>query len=100
MSRDPQINVRLPADLKEAVQKMAEDNKRSVNAEIVSVLLESVKMHNATASDIGDAIHEGDLQTLREIIRVQSGLLSDYRDVLLKGTEIIQAVSDKAKKPK
>ncbi len=46
MSRDPQINVRLPADLKEAVQKMAEDNKRSVNAEIVAVLLDAVKRHN------------------------------------------------------
>lgn len=45
MSRDPQINVRLPADLKEAVQQMAEDNKRSVNAEIVAVLLEAVKKH-------------------------------------------------------
>lgn len=45
MSRDPQINVRLPADLKEAVQKMAEDNKRSVNAEIVAVLLDAVKRH-------------------------------------------------------
>lgn len=45
MSRDPQINVRLPQDLKDAVQSMASDNKRSVNAEIVAVLLEAVKRH-------------------------------------------------------
>lgn len=42
---EPQINIRLPKDLKEAVQDMASDNKRSVNAEIVSVLLEAVRRH-------------------------------------------------------
>jgi len=31
--------------LKEAIQKMAEDNKRLVNAEIVAVLLDAVKRH-------------------------------------------------------
>ncbi|MDR5610500.1 MULTISPECIES: Arc family DNA-binding protein [unclassified Arsenophonus] len=46
MNRNPQINIRLPIDLKDAVQKMAEDNKRSVNAEIVSVLINAVKKHH------------------------------------------------------
>jgi hypothetical protein len=51
MSRDPQINVRLPQDLKEAVQNMAADNKRSVNAEIVAVLLDAVRRHNISPMD-------------------------------------------------
>ncbi|MDC9591325.1 Arc family DNA-binding protein [Xenorhabdus sp. XENO-10] len=47
MSREPQINIRLPQDLKEAVQNMASDNKRSVNAEIVAVLLDAVRKHKS-----------------------------------------------------
>ncbi|MFS1538221.1 MAG: Arc family DNA-binding protein [Candidatus Phlomobacter fragariae] len=45
MNRNPQINIRLPIDLKDLVQKMAEDNKRSVNTEIISVLINAVKHH-------------------------------------------------------
>ncbi|MBI6548583.1 Arc family DNA-binding protein [Xenorhabdus lircayensis] len=45
MSRDPQINIRLPQDLKDDVQSMASDNMRSVNAEIVAVLLDAVRKH-------------------------------------------------------
>lgn len=45
MSRDPQINIRLPRDLKEDVHEMAAYNKRSVNAEIVAVLLDAVRKH-------------------------------------------------------
>jgi hypothetical protein len=39
MSReDPPMRIRLPVDLKRRVQDAAEDNKRSMNAEIVSRL--------------------------------------------------------------
>lgn len=50
MSRDPQINVRLPQDLKDAVHEMAADNKRSVNAEIVAILLNAVRRHKGLAN--------------------------------------------------
>lgn len=99
MSRDPQINVRLPTDLKDSVQKMAEDNKRSVNAEIVAVLLEAVKLHTAKNNSEGAKLHEGDLHALREIISIQAGLLSDYRDAILHGTEVLNEVKNKLQKP-
>ncbi|WP_334644818.1 Arc family DNA-binding protein [Klebsiella aerogenes] len=38
MSRDPQINIRIPQELKDAVQALAEANKRSVNAELVAAI--------------------------------------------------------------
>lgn len=38
MSRDPQINIRIPQELKEAVQVLADTNKRSVNAELVAAI--------------------------------------------------------------
>lgn len=47
MKRDPQINIRLPQDLKDDIQNMASDNKRSVNAEVVAALLEAVKHHKS-----------------------------------------------------
>jgi len=50
-ARDPQINVRLPQDLKDAVHNMAADNKRSVNSEIVAVLLEAVRRHSLSPLD-------------------------------------------------
>lgn len=44
MSRDdPKLNIRLPQDMKEKIQLMAEWNKRSVNSEVVSILEEAVK---------------------------------------------------------
>ncbi|HIE4607732.1 Arc family DNA-binding protein [Klebsiella aerogenes] len=38
MSRDPQINIRISQELKDAVQALAEANKRSVNAELVAAI--------------------------------------------------------------
>lgn len=43
MSReDPQLRIRLPAELKEKVAKQAKDNGRSMNAEIVQILQDSL----------------------------------------------------------
>ena len=40
---DPQISLRIPADLKERIRQAADANRRSVNAEIVHRLEESLK---------------------------------------------------------
>lgn len=36
--KHPQINLRIPEDLKEKVQKLADKNNRSMNAEIIHIL--------------------------------------------------------------
>ncbi|QWA09517.1 toxin-antitoxin system HicB family antitoxin [Sodalis ligni] len=38
MARDPQINIRLPPDLKTRLQKAAEINRKSVNAYVVEAI--------------------------------------------------------------
>ncbi|EKN5087805.1 Arc family DNA-binding protein [Yersinia enterocolitica] len=39
---DPQFNVRMPADLKEKLTTLAEENGRSINAEIVKAIEDAV----------------------------------------------------------
>lgn len=39
---DPQLNLRLPADLKEKLEKLAKSNMRSLTAEVVARLSDSV----------------------------------------------------------
>jgi hypothetical protein len=41
--KDPMVHVRIPPKLKEELRKAAEENRRSVNAEIVIRLEESIK---------------------------------------------------------
>uniref|UniRef100_UPI0036D80F03 Arc family DNA-binding protein n=1 Tax=Photorhabdus sp. RM322S TaxID=3342825 RepID=UPI0036D80F03 len=72
---EPQINIRLPQDLKEAVQNMASDNKRSVNAEIVAVLLDAVRNHKL--SDFGQSL---------------SVLVQESKDYLIK-REVLEEIA-------
>ena len=51
---DPQFNVRMPADLKEKIEEAAKENGRSMNAEIVYRLQQSL--------DEGRAEKPADLQ--------------------------------------
>lgn len=45
-ARPPQINVRVPTELKEQIHKAAELNGRSVNSEIVNRLEQSLILHS------------------------------------------------------
>ena len=49
---DPQFNVRMPADLKEKIEEAAKENGRSMNAEIVYRLQQSLE-HDQNRSGIG-----------------------------------------------
>ncbi|WP_445425173.1 Arc family DNA-binding protein [Alishewanella sp. HL-SH06] len=44
--RDPQINIRLPAELKDKIHRLASENKRSVNAEVVAAIEHAVELHS------------------------------------------------------
>ncbi|RKS59554.1 MULTISPECIES: Arc family DNA-binding protein [Photorhabdus] len=87
MSRDPQINIRLPQDLKEAVQNMALDNKRSVNAEIVAILLDAVRKHalsNQGQSSSGTRLKAIDYLYEREVLEEIAKLAAENAVKLVK----------------
>ncbi|EKN6261112.1 TPA: Arc family DNA-binding protein [Yersinia enterocolitica] len=44
---DPQFNVRMPADLKEKLTTLAEENGRSINAEIVKAIEDAIDRQKA-----------------------------------------------------
>lgn len=49
---DPQFNVRMPADLKEKIEEAAKENGRSMNAEIVYRLQQSIEEDQANTGGI------------------------------------------------
>ena len=87
---DPQFNVRMPADLKEKIEEAAKKNGRSMNAEIVYRLQQSlvaeqeehvdgfhtIQMtmadHRNYTPKIGDALRkiEDELRAVRETLKV------------------------------
>ena len=50
---DPQFNVRMPADLKEKIEEAAKKNGRSMNAEIVYRLQQSIEDGYVNTGGIG-----------------------------------------------
>ncbi|EDZ5087522.1 Arc family DNA-binding protein, partial [Salmonella enterica] len=63
MSReDPQMKVRLPADLKEKLEVAAKENKRSMNAEVVHRLKESFEtLIHITYKDSKDGLSDSNI---------------------------------------
>lgn len=51
---DPQLNFRIPADLKEQLELAAKENNRSLTAELINRLDESI---NGTSYDSNKDIH-------------------------------------------
>lgn len=49
--RDPQINVRLPQELKEKLHQLAEKNKRSVNTEVIAAIELAIHMDGRMTQD-------------------------------------------------
>lgn len=88
---DPQFNLRMSQALKDKIAARAKENGRSLNAEIVQILEDAVDGE-------GRVVHDNDLHTLREVIKIQADLLSQYSEVISQGTEILQAANSKNKK--
>lgn len=54
--REPQFNVRMPADLKDAITEQAAKNKRSINAEIVAAIEFSLAAQRGQVKSQGDNV--------------------------------------------
>lgn len=56
MARDePKVNVRLPQELKDRLHALAEQNKRSVNAEVVAAIELALRVHGGGSDAIDEA---------------------------------------------
>lgn len=53
--RDPQINVRLPQELKDKLHALAEGNKRSVNAEVIAAVELALSIYGGHDGIVGEA---------------------------------------------
>lgn len=58
MQNDPQLGVRLPADLKERLRRSASDNRRSMNGEIIVLLERSLPAGASPATPADSEIPE------------------------------------------
>ena|GEM_PF-4716296 len=52
--KNPQINLRIPQDLKDEIQKIADKSNRSMNAEIIEMLKFAIEYKNSNKSLIQD----------------------------------------------
>lgn len=83
ITRDPQINIRVPEEMKEKLHNMAAANRRSVNAEAVAAIEKAIAAFEAgyihlnhyTAKPIGDdkishAIPEGFIDNIHDAVEI------------------------------
>ncbi len=65
---DPQINIRVPAELKKKLELLAVENSRSLNAEVVTrleqSLCENTSTHQTATLDV-----EMDIKEIKEILK-------------------------------
>lgn len=74
---DPQFNLRLPYELKEKVKQRAKMNNRSINAEIVATMEESLARPSPVRGYRDDAEREADIAS-REIQKLVFDKLTSY----------------------
>ncbi len=83
---DPQINLRIPADLKAALDRAATENKRSLTAEVVARLQESMEAvpswartfpHAAAAAANKDAMPNAVADAMLSLQRLERAQIED-----------------------
>lgn len=72
MPRDPQINIRLPADLKALLQQRAARSKTSVNAEAVAAIEQWIHGGGRTDAEIDIRIQNAEI--LKRLDRIEEKL--------------------------
>ena len=65
---DPQINIRVPAELKKKLELLAVENSRSLNAEVVTRLEQSLSGHTSTHQTATLEV-EMDIKEIKEILK-------------------------------
>lgn len=79
--RDPQFNVRIPAELKQAIEEAAKENNRSINSEIVYRLQQSFENPSKqSGSETGSASEDHRISSSDS--RKLKGLLSRMLDMV------------------
>lgn len=74
---DPQFNLRLPYELKEKVKQRAKANGRSLNAELVQIVADSLEKPTPVIGYRDDAEREADIVS-REIQELVFEKLKDF----------------------
>ena len=88
---DPQFNLRMTQELKDAISERAKRNGRSLNAEIIQVLEDAIEAEKS-------GFPAGDARELRNVIRMQSEMLdqqgSNLKQMASMFAESLKKVSD------
>ncbi|HEC7554896.1 TPA: Arc family DNA-binding protein [Salmonella enterica subsp. enterica serovar Singapore] len=77
---DPVFNLRMPLDMKDELAERAKRNGRSLNAEILQILEDSIAAEKT-------CFPAGDARELRRVIQMQNELIDGQKEMVSKLTE-------------
>lgn len=77
---DPVFNLRMPLEMKDELAEQAKRNGRSLNAEILQILEDSIAAEKT-------GFPAGDARELRRVIQMQNDLIDGQKDLFIKLTE-------------
>lgn len=96
--RDPQINVRLPQELKEKLHLLAERNKRSVNTEVIAAIELAIHMDGKVTQNNDGGIEVRLSQEESKLLEKQIETLKTIKSTEEKIDQLFTAINQ-IKKP-